>query len=134
MGLGIMRSYARRRVSRHDCPVMGGKIIECAENNDLAGLKKAILSHEDVNQQKDGPGITALHAAVARGNTESVATLLAVPDIKLDIEDKFGRTPVVLAISLPYDDIVELLREHIADNLDGDGWSTGVRPSSFDLD
>lgn len=129
-----MRSFSQRRVSGHDFPAMGGKIIECAENNDLAGLKKAILSDEDVNQQEDGTGITALHAAVARGNTESVATLLSVPGIKLDIEDKFGRTPVVLAISLPYDDIVELLREHIVHNLDGDGWSQDGKPSSFDLE
>lgn len=129
-----MRSYSQHRVSGHDSPVMSGKIIECAENNDLAGLKKAILSGEDVNQQEDGTGVTALHAAVARGNTESVAALLAVPEIQLDIEDRFGRTSVVLAISLPYDDIVELLREHIVRNLDGAGWPQVSKPSGFDLE
>lgn len=50
----------------------------------------------DLNVQ-DRLGVTALHLAVDRGNLDMVRYLLQMPDIRIDLPDKRGRTPLALA-------------------------------------
>ena len=52
----------------------------------------------DVNAANEG-GETALHIAVARG--DALVRFLAENGTRLDIKDKFGRTPLDVAMGVP---------------------------------
>jgi len=87
-------------------------IIYAAEIGANERIEKALSLGEDVNVQEPATGITALHAAVANGHYETVQLLLNRVGIDLHIKDKFGRSPVGLAISIADDPIISLLTTH----------------------
>ena len=84
-------------------------IIYAAEIGANERIKRALELGEDVNTQELGTGVTPLHAAIANGHLHSVEFLLDQPQIDLNILDKFGRSPVGLAISLADDAVIEVL-------------------------
>ena len=84
-------------------------IIEAAERGDIKKIEAALSLGEDVNVQEGATGITPLHAAIAGNHVAAVRYLLMQPDIDLDVKDKFGRSPVGLALSLPHDGVIQEL-------------------------
>jgi len=68
------------------------------EENTIAAMKLLIDKGADPNLVNDN-GETALHIAVARG--DSLVKFLAESGTKLDIKDKFGRTPLDVAMGVP---------------------------------
>jgi ankyrin repeat protein len=68
------------------------------EENTVAAMKLLIDKGADPNLVNDN-GETALHIAVGRG--DAVVRFLAENGTKLDIKDKFGRTPLDVAMGVP---------------------------------
>ena len=61
---------------------------------------------------RDGAGMTALHYAVQRADTEMVKALLAQANIKVNLLNKEGRTPAQLAKQLRLARLVLMIEEH----------------------
>lgn len=92
-------------------------------------LNKEIAQEIDEDQKagvinwQNNKGFTALHLAAAFHNVDTVKLLLAKPDIKVNLKNTAGKTPLFLAIPLPKTDkhdvttIVQLLMDHGADPL-----------------
>jgi ankyrin repeat protein len=68
------------------------------EENTIAAMKLLIDKGADPNLVNDN-GETALHIAVSRG--DALVRFLADNGTKLDIKDKFGRTPLDVAMGVP---------------------------------
>ncbi|HVQ14291.1 MAG TPA: ankyrin repeat domain-containing protein [Vicinamibacterales bacterium] len=68
------------------------------EENTIAAMKLLIDKGADPNLVNDN-GETALHIAVARG--DALVRFLAENGTRLDIKDKFGRTPLDVAMGVP---------------------------------
>jgi ankyrin repeat protein len=68
------------------------------EESTLAAMKLLIERGADPNLVNDN-GETALHVAVSRG--DALVRLLAGSGARLDIKDKFGRTPLDVASGVP---------------------------------
>jgi ankyrin repeat protein len=68
------------------------------EENTIAAMKLLIDRGADPNLVNDN-GETALHIAVARG--DALVRFLAENGTRLDIKDKFGRTPLDVAMGVP---------------------------------
>ncbi len=75
---------------------------------------KQILSDDPTLElnARDHTGMTALHYAVQRGDTEMVKTLLAQANIKVNILNKEGRTPTQLAKQLRLARLAVMIEEH----------------------
>ncbi|XP_059498945.1 ankyrin repeat and death domain-containing protein 1A-like isoform X4 [Stegostoma tigrinum] len=71
------------------------EIQEAARRNDTAMIRRLICIKVNVNA-KNNDNRTALHWAVACGNEDAVKLLLD-HNANVDIEDKFGMTPALLA-------------------------------------
>ena len=61
---------------------------------------------------RDGAGMTALHYAVQRADTEMVKALLAQANIKVNLLNKEGRTPAQLAKQLRLARLAVMIEEH----------------------
>ena len=62
----------------------------------------------DINTRDDG-GYTALHYAVIQGNAELVQQMLTHPDIKTDLSNNDGQTPLDLARAANLTTIIKML-------------------------
>jgi len=85
-------------------------LIRSAELGDLDSVKLAIELGENVNLQDHRTGITALHAACARGHYYVVEYLLSCRDVDPTISDSGGRLAGTLALDVARDDIFELIQ------------------------
>ena len=76
----------------------------------------------DINAQ-DAEAMTALHYAVMTEKEEVVKALLAYPEIKLDLKDKQGRTPLDIALAVGNTAIIKMLPEppRRKEDVNGDG-------------
>jgi len=68
------------------------------EESTIAAMKLLLAKGADPNLVNDN-GETALHIAVSRG--DGLVRFLAENGTKLDIKDKFGRTPLDVAMGVP---------------------------------
>lgn len=105
----MARKVANKKALDNNTSAMGPDLILAAERGDLYGIRDAVLSGTSVNYQEDRTGITALHAASARGHLSAVKLLLAHPDIDPQLLDNFGRDALLVAMKTPYDEVIEVL-------------------------
>ena len=109
-------------------------IILAAERGDVKTIETALSLGEDINIQEAATGITPLHAAIAGGHLPAVMYLIADENIDFDIQDKFGRSAIGLALLLPDSEIVEQLRlAQLKTNEPKDGESSVVNFPNRDL-
>lgn len=94
-------------------------LIKSAEFGDLDGVKSALDMGEDINLQDSWSGITALHAACARGHYHVVEFLLTCEGVNPSIVDKAGRLPGTLAIDFARNDIFDLIQRFMLDKPTG---------------
>lgn len=80
---------------------------QAVEDGDLDLVEELIKNGIDPNVR--GCDSSALHAAVAMQHTEIVALLLAHENIKVDVSDSEGRTPLWVAASDGHPEIVKML-------------------------
>lgn len=121
----------------------GNTPLHCAvERYDLSGVKILLNLGAKVNVYNNA-GETPLHTAVRtrRYPVDKIKELLKRPEIKVNERNKSGMTPLMLAVSLKYTDIVKaLLADSCVDiNMQGqqgntalhfasrDGWGEGVK-------
>jgi ankyrin repeat protein len=85
--------------------------IECVGDNDKQAVKLFIEAGFDINTPADS-GITALHIAAMKGNTDIVKMLLdkgANPNAAVTSGAEKGSTPLMAAVAGGYVEIVKLL-------------------------
>ncbi|XP_067312764.1 L-asparaginase-like [Pseudorasbora parva] len=81
----------------------------CVENNDYLSLQE-ILKHMDIDD-RDYDGNTAMHRACEIGNTSMVLQLLGL-GATYQITNRFGYTPLHLAIKNKHYDTIKFLIQH----------------------
>ena len=95
----------------HGAKVHGKELAHAAfarnADESFAMIAALLEAGADVNSPADG--VTALHWASYRGNTNSVKLLLAQPGIKLDETDPDGRTALMTAAEHGDAEIVDML-------------------------
>ncbi|PQE30879.1 ankyrin repeat-containing protein [Rutstroemia sp. NJR-2017a WRK4] len=95
-----------------------GLEIKDFHNNVEFGNQTAIISALDNGMKTDVPGgyhIYALHTSASRWNLAIVSLLVERSSAELNFKDQLGRTPLWLAASRGYVEIVEYLLKHKAD-------------------
>ncbi|PQE33429.1 Ankyrin repeat-containing domain protein [Rutstroemia sp. NJR-2017a WRK4] len=95
-----------------------GQEIKDFHNNVKSGNKNAIISALDNGMKTDVPGgyyIYALHTSATEGNLVIVSLLVERSSAELNFKDQDGRTPLWLAASKGYAEVVEYLLKHKAD-------------------
>ncbi|XP_048476437.1 ankyrin repeat and death domain-containing protein 1A-like isoform X3 [Rhincodon typus] len=83
------------------------ELQEAARRNDTAMIRRLICIKVNVNA-KNNDNRTALHWAVAGGNEDAVKLLLD-HNANVDIEDKFGMTPALLAAWFGHLQLLQIL-------------------------
>ncbi|XP_062293763.1 ankyrin repeat and EF-hand domain-containing protein 1a [Scomber scombrus] len=103
------------------------RLLQCVHENDRVQIEKMVnLGVKDLinlTEPKDGTGV--LHVAVSANNQDLVSFLLS-QGARSNIQDKRGRTPVMLAAELGNNDIVILLAQNYADLTLQDAEGRGV--------
>lgn len=92
------------------------RLLHCVQARDTAQVKKLLRVgvHDLVNLTEPHEGKGVLHVAAVANNTDMIEFLMlhgACPDV----QDKQGRTPVMLAAELGHDGVVTVLAEKHAD-------------------
>jgi ankyrin repeat protein len=72
-------------------------IHTAAEHKHTAMVEFLCQQASDLINEPNVSGNTALHIAVHGGDEKTVTVLLAVPTIKVDIENNYGETPLMIA-------------------------------------
>ena len=86
------------------------ELIVAAESGNLPGVEKAVAEGAQVNHPSMFDKMTALHIAAGNGNDAMVDYLLSVgADVKL--QDKYGRTPSVVAIECGWYELADRLTD-----------------------
>ena len=80
------------------------------ENGNLCEAKRLLDEGADINAQDPETGYTPLHAAISFADSEMVQLLSSHRSIDFDLKDRFGRSPITLALSSPYEDIINILQ------------------------
>ncbi|KAL7185230.1 hypothetical protein ACSBR2_027208 [Camellia fascicularis] len=88
----------------------GVRLMYLANEGDLEGITELLDSETNVNF-KDIDGRTALHVASCQGLPDVVQLLLR-RGAKVDVEDRWGSTPLADAIFYKNHDVIKLLEEH----------------------
>ena len=88
---------------------LGIELCLAAAKGNSETLVSFALAEADLNQG-DYDGRTALHIAVSHGSDECISTLKKY-GAKVDIEDKFGKTPMDDARRMGREDLLELLKD-----------------------
>ncbi|XP_028062184.1 integrin-linked protein kinase 1-like isoform X2 [Camellia sinensis] len=88
----------------------GVRLMYLANEGDLEGITERLDSGTNVNF-KDIDGRTALHVASCQGLPDVVQLLLR-RGAKVDVEDRWGSTPLADAIFYKNHDVIKLLEEH----------------------
>lgn len=91
-------------------------LLVSALSGELDAVKAAILNGYD-SHECDYDNRTALHLAAADGHLEVVEFLLSLGDTEiLDVEDRWGFTPLTLALHYGQFEVVEYMKRHGAVN------------------
>ncbi|PIN21363.1 Tyrosine kinase [Handroanthus impetiginosus] len=88
----------------------GVRLMYMANEGDLNGIQELLDSGTSVNF-RDVDGRTALHVAACQGQTD-VVDLLLRRDAEVDVEDRWGSTPLADAIYYQNNDVIKLLEAH----------------------
>lgn len=86
----------------------------------MAVARYLLDHHADPNAQKAHWGTTPLHRAVATFNREAVKLLLDY-GAAVDIQDKYGDTPLDLARKIQLLDMVDMMEKQQAAKVEEDG-------------
>ncbi len=79
---------------------------------------QVLLEHKsDINFQVQTTGLTPLHIAVIKANTKVIETLLADPNIQINLADNNGFSALHLAVKYRQIDIVKMLLKHGANEI-----------------
>lgn len=92
------------------------RLLQCVHARDTAQAKKLLRAgvHDLVNITEPHEGKGVLHVAAAANDTGMIE-FLTLHGACPDVQDKRGRTPVMLAAELGHDSVVALLAEKHAD-------------------
>jgi ankyrin repeat protein len=94
-------------------------IIEGALRNDFKLVSDALEQDpKNVNLQDPIHKLTALHAAVSRGNLNMVKLLLEAEGVDISIKDEFGRDALDLALTVGHQEVTNALFRKRAEQLD----------------
>ncbi|CCX30779.1 Similar to Cortactin-binding protein 2; acc. no. Q2QLA2 [Pyronema omphalodes CBS 100304] len=83
-----------------------------------------LLDRDDIEVNSIHDSDTALSYAAFHCHEEVVRLLLNKPDIKADIQDWYGRTPLIVAVAYGHTSIVRLLLEKSDININ---WKVNLR-------
>ena len=86
------------------------QLILAAEGNNLAGVKAALAQGARINHQSIYDKMTALHLAAGNANEAMVEYLLG-EGADVTLEDKYGRTPSVVAIECGWYELADRLTD-----------------------
>lgn len=91
-------------------------LLQCVRARDTMRVKKLLHAgvHDLVNITEPHQGKGVLHVAAVANDTDMIE-FLTLHGAFPDIQDKGGRTPVMLAAELGHDGMVALLAEKCAD-------------------
>ena len=115
-----MSVIVRRQIKPNPRPVPGGpdlptrttsQIATAAQQNNLAALKAAIQSGDDVNDNTGLGGFSALHWAAKNGNSE-IAMALIEAEADINSTNKVGKTPLTIAAESCNIDVLKMLVEN----------------------
>ncbi|XP_076873613.1 ankyrin repeat and EF-hand domain-containing protein 1 isoform X2 [Brachyhypopomus gauderio] len=92
------------------------RLLQCVHDGDTAQIERLVSVGIDnlINLTEPREGKGALHLASVSNNADMVEFLLA-QGAQPNVQDRRGRTPVMLAAELGHDGVVALLAKHHAD-------------------
>lgn len=90
--------------------ILGNKLCEAAEAGDVPGLVRLIKCGVKP-WTADYDGRTAAHLAAAAGHIKVLALLAVQPGVELDVQDRWGSTPMRDAIRNGKSEVVAWLKE-----------------------
>ncbi|TSN30236.1 Ankyrin repeat and EF-hand domain-containing protein 1 [Bagarius yarrelli] len=92
------------------------RLLQCVRTRDTAQIEKLLRAgvHDLVNITEPQEGKGVLHVAAVANDTD-MTEFLTLHGARPDVQDKRGRTPVMLAAELGHDSVVALLAEKRAD-------------------
>lgn len=88
-----MPSNAERKIHFED----DIDIIKASYDGNTELVKRIVNSGVDVNTTEYGTGFTPLHISCGRNHVELFSYLMSVPQINLVAQDRWGRTPAMIA-------------------------------------
>lgn len=96
--------------SNHVEEVMTGGLTmhDAAKRGNLDLLKECLINRLPINHM-DEAGNSPLHWAARTGQNQCVKELITVPMVSLDLQNKLGDTPLILAANHGHDVAIELL-------------------------
>jgi len=109
-----------------DQKVEAGELCQAAKDVEKVWYLKALLRYGVDANVGDWDDRTALHVACTVGNKSAVESLTSQRDIKLNLQDNFGRTPLMEAVRHGHAECAQILQEHGAKH----GCSLDVRHTS----
>lgn len=86
------------------------ELFVAVENGDISEAQRLLDEGADINAQDPETNYTPLHVAIIFADSEMVQLLSSHRSIDFDLKDRFGRSPITLALSSPYDDIIDILQ------------------------
>lgn len=96
--------------TRYNFVVNSSELFLAIENGELGEVERLLNEGADINAQDSVTKFTPLHAAISLADKRIVELLSQHSLINFDLKDQFGRSPISLALSLPYNDILDVLQ------------------------
>jgi Amt family ammonium transporter len=93
-------------------------LCAAARANDVGEIMRVMKKEPDAGAGADYDLRTALHVSASEGNVEAVLELLTYSSVKVNVCDRWKRTPLQDAVDFKHFAVVSILRDHGASMVD----------------